>query len=84
MEKLLALIAKTTMTSYKNNKKFIHPKIHSQYWMKNVHFHFTFPSKHVIITNYGHIYDFIQLFQHYSCICDYNSHIYDDTHLPVK
>ncbi len=50
MDKLLVIAAKTTMTSYKNNEVFIHPRIHSQYWMKNVQFYFTFPSKHVTIT----------------------------------
>ncbi len=36
---------------------------HIQYWMKHVHFQFTFPFKHVIVTNY-------------SRICDYNSYMY--------
>jgi len=44
-----------------------------------VHFHFIFPSKHVIITNYNHICNFIWLYQHCSHISDYNSHIYDYT-----
>jgi hypothetical protein len=38
---------------------------------------FYFPSKHVIVTNYNFICDFIQLCQHYN-------HIYDYTHLRLK
>jgi hypothetical protein len=58
---------------------FIHLRIHSQYWMKNMHFEFIFTSKHIIVTNYSCICDFIWLYQHYSHTCDYNSHIYDYT-----
>ncbi len=43
-----------------------------------MHFHFNFPSKHVIVTNYSCICDFIQLCQH----C--KSRIYDYTHLQLK
>jgi hypothetical protein len=81
MEKLLC-------PSYQNNyglAKLIEFSIIQgsiQYWMKNVHFHFTkFPSKDVIITNYSHICDFIWLYQHCSCVGGYNSHIYECTHL---
>ncbi len=59
------------MTSWKNNQVSIQPRIHSEYQMKNVHFHFTFPSKHVVVTNYSHICNFIQLYQHCSHISDY-------------
>ncbi len=48
---------------------------------KNVHFHFTFPSKDVIVTNYSCICDFIRLYQHCNRICDYNNRIYDYTNL---
>jgi hypothetical protein len=51
---------------------------------EKVHFHFFFPSKHVIVTNYSRIFNFIQLYQHCSCICDYNSRICDYTHLRLK
>ncbi len=49
--------------------------------MKNVHFHFTFPSKHVIVTNYS---VFATLLDYINNVITYaikNSHIYDDTHL---
>ncbi len=47
-------------------------------------FSFYFPSKHVIVINYSRICNFIRLYQHYNCICDYNSYIYDYTHLRLK
>jgi hypothetical protein len=84
MEKLLALNTKTTMTSCKNNQVF-YPSIDLFTMLdEKVHFHFTFPSKHGIVTNYSCICDFIRLYQHYSFVCDYSSRIYDYTHLWLK
>ncbi len=47
LRKKLGLVAKTNRFS--SIQGFV------QYWIKNVPFHFTFPSKNVKVTNYSHI-----------------------------
>jgi hypothetical protein len=68
------IIGPSSQNSYDQLQKqlgFHHPRIHSQYWMKNVHFHFTFPSKHVIVT-------FVTSFNYVNTIVTYmTTQIYD-------
>jgi hypothetical protein len=51
---------------------------------KTCAFSFDFPSKDVLIIDYSCICNSIRLYEHYNCVCDYNSYIYDCTLLQLK